>query len=95
MDLSSDPICSSAGCTQYKHKTKDLGYDINYFVPNFGKDHLIRHTDESLDLAEKIVGHKWIWTEDKPEDPVVYNVHKPMDPDIVDSLSNLHNTQTI
>jgi hypothetical protein len=35
---SSDPICSSAGCTQYKHKKKERGYKINYPVPNFGAD---------------------------------------------------------
>merc|ERR1712070_729161 len=30
VNLESDPICSSAGCTQYKHKKKGLGYDIDY-----------------------------------------------------------------
>ena len=34
----SDPICSSAGCTQYKHKKTPLGYPINYPVPNNGVD---------------------------------------------------------
>ena len=28
----SDPICSSAGCGQYKHPKKDRGYDIDYAV---------------------------------------------------------------
>ena len=37
--LRSDPICSSAGCDQYLHDHKDLGYKINYPVPNFGKDY--------------------------------------------------------
>jgi len=36
--LDSDPICSSAGCDQYKHEGKDRGYDINYPVPSFGMD---------------------------------------------------------
>lgn len=49
----SDPICSSAGCTQYRHPSKDLGYKINYAVPNFGKDHDIRHSEQSAVDAEK------------------------------------------
>lgn len=89
LDAESDPICSSAGCTQYQHKKKGLGYKINYPVPNFGRDHLINQNFDSLDLAEKMVGHKWIWKKDDKDDPVEYNVNKPMDPDIVDSLSNL------
>ena len=88
-DVESDPICSSAGCTQYKHKKKDLGYKINYGVPNFGRDHNINQNFESLDLAEKQLGHKWIWSDDKKDDPVEYNFHKAMDPEIITSLSNL------
>jgi hypothetical protein len=33
---SSDPICSSAGCTEYEHPKKKKGYPMNYPVPNFG-----------------------------------------------------------
>lgn len=94
-DEKSDPICSSAGCTQYKHKSKGLGYDIDYFVPNFGRDHLITQNFDSLDLAEKQLGHKWNWTEDKPDKVTEYNVHKPMDPDIVDSMKNLKDQEGI
>ena len=68
---------------------KGLGYKINYFVPNFGADHLINQSKESLDLAEKQLGHKWNWKEDDAEDPVLYNFHKAADPDIVDSMKNL------
>jgi TfoX/Sxy family transcriptional regulator of competence genes len=90
VDAESDPICSSAGCTQYKHKTKGLGYKINYGVPDFGRDHDINHNFDSLDTAEKIVGHKWVWTKDPPaDDPVEYDVNKPLDPEIVHSLGNL------
>jgi len=89
-DSESDPICSSAGCTQYKHKSKGLGYKINYGVPSFGADHLMNQNKESLDLAEKMVGHKWNWKEDKDEKVVEYDVNKPQDQDIVDSLKNLH-----
>ena len=37
-EATSDPICSSAGCTQYQHKKTPLGYPVDYFVPNFGPD---------------------------------------------------------
>jgi len=52
LDAESDPICSSAGCTQYEHPKKK-GYPMDYFVPNFGKDHDIGTTDASLAIAEK------------------------------------------
>ena len=37
--IQSDPICSSAGCTQYNHP-RNGGPKIprDYFVPNFGRD---------------------------------------------------------
>jgi hypothetical protein len=53
LQLESDPICNSAGCTQYRHKKKELGYKINYFVPAFGVDSEILENKASLDLAEK------------------------------------------
>jgi len=57
MHLESDPICSSAGCDQYKHKKKPRGYDINYFVPNFGVDTDISASHASLGLAEGALAH--------------------------------------
>jgi hypothetical protein len=56
IETKSDPICSSAGCTQYKHKKKDLGYKINYFVPHFGTDNDINDNFASIKTAEGIVG---------------------------------------
>jgi TfoX/Sxy family transcriptional regulator of competence genes len=94
VNAQSDPICSSAGCTQYKHKKKGLGYDIDYFVPNFGADHLINQNHESLDWAEKSLGHHWVWKDDKDEKVVEYH-HKAMDPDIVDSLKNMKDQEGI
>lgn len=49
--VESDPICSSAGCTQYKHANKKLGYPINYPVPNLGVDKQITETEKSLEWA--------------------------------------------
>merc|ERR1712037_866523 len=57
--LESDPICSSAGCTQYKHKKKELGYKINYPVPNFGRDHDINDNFASIKTAEGMIGHEF------------------------------------
>jgi len=57
MSAKSDPVCSSAGCTQYKHLKKDLPYKINYPVANFGKDHDIRYSEDSAADAEKALGH--------------------------------------
>ena len=52
VNIKSDPICSSAGCTQYKHKKTELGYDLDYPVPNFGEDTEITDTKNSLLTAE-------------------------------------------
>ena len=59
VQISSDPICSSAGCTQYKHKKKDLGYKIDYPVPNFGKDHDLIIQDGHVNAAETTLQHTW------------------------------------
>ena len=66
--LTSDPICSSAGCTQYKHPdefTGKINYPIDYAVPNFGRDQDIEHSDANMKAAEEIHG-KWNpkWDED-------------------------------
>ena len=58
-------------------------------MPNFGADHQINQNFESLDLAEKQLGHKWNWKKDDSDDPVLYNFHKPADPDIVVSMKNM------
>jgi hypothetical protein len=53
-EIESDPICSSAGCTQYKHAKKKPAYPMNYGVPNFGIDKPeVQATDDSLKQAEK------------------------------------------
>ena len=57
--LLSDPICGSAGCTQYRHLKKDMPYKINYAVPSFGRDHDLMRQDEHVNLAEGILGHVW------------------------------------
>lgn len=96
LHLQSDPVCSSAGCTQYKHKKKDLGYKINYPVPNFGRDHDINHNFGSLDWAENSLNHKWVWkTPEKEADPVTYYDNGPLQDDMVTSLKNLKEQEGI
>jgi hypothetical protein len=91
----SDPICSSAGCTQYKHPNNKLPYPIDYPVPNLGQDADIIDNSKNTDLAEKMVGHKWVWQKaPKKQDEVVFETDKPLDADIQASLENLNTQET-
>jgi hypothetical protein len=100
-DIESDPICSSAGCTQYKHKKKPLGYKINYPVPNFGVDTDIIDNHASLELAESMKSHKLeMGTEaskakwHNPAKDVDYNFAPKLDGDIITTHKNLADTET-
>ena len=62
--IKSDPICSSAGCTQYKHPKQET-HDKDYFVADFGQDKDIIDHKIDLEVAEKIVGHHWKWDDSK------------------------------
>ena len=100
VQLDSDPICSSAGCNQYKQKKTPLGYDLDYFVPNFGVDTDITNTHKSILNAELTHGHKLIFGtkesrakyHNKAKD-VDYNFAPELDEDIVTSKSNLKNAE--
>jgi len=101
VDQGSDPICSSAGCTQYKHKKKPLGYKINYPVPNFGVDTDIIDNHASLELAEGMKSHKLaLGTEaskarwHNPAKDVDYNFAPKLDGDIITTNKNLADTET-
>ena len=96
----SDPICSSAGCTQYKQKKASLGYDINYGVPNFGEDHDIRDLKHNLAIVERDLKHKLVmgtkeskkkWHNDAKD--TEYDFQPLVDNDIRDSLKNLADTE--
>lgn len=67
MESKSDPICSSAGCDQYKHPHKD-SFKMNYFVPSFGKDHDIVQSEKDAAGAEAALGHTWTPTYDEEND---------------------------
>ena len=60
IQIKSDPICSSAGCTQYAHAKAPLGYPIDYPVPSFGSDPEIDAVATSVSIAEAMHNHKLI-----------------------------------
>jgi len=101
LHLESDPICSSAGCTQYEHKKKPRGYKINYFVPNFGVDADIMDSHASLANSEDMLSHKLImgtaaskakWA--NPAKDVDYNFAPKLDGDMVSTAKNLGDAET-
>ena len=94
LQIESDPICNSAGCTQFLHPEKDRGYKINYFVPDFGVDKDIIANKNSLANAEKQLGHKWEFPTGKPKrKEVEYKEDLPLDEDIVATKKNLKSVE--
>ena len=94
--LESDPICNSAGCTQYKHKKKDPGYDMDYPVVDNGVDRDIVANHEDLKLAEGMLKHKLIMGTDEskekwknPAKKTEYDYSPKLDGDMRDAATNL------
>lgn len=98
----SDPICSTAGCDQYKHKLKPRGYPINYPVPNLGMDVDVKGSLANMPVAEGIVGKKWDdfgtdaskarWA--NPAKKTLYDYSPELDGNMKDSIKNLSDTET-
>lgn len=88
--VESDPICSSAGCN-YASEKGPKTHPMNYFVPNFGADHGITQTHESLDWAENSLRHRWIYTKpEKKKDDKDYKVPNfGVDEDILWTQKNI------
>jgi hypothetical protein len=64
---------------------------MDYFVPHFGKDHLIKETFNSLDWAEKHRGHEWNYTPDNSKPPA-WDFRTPdfgLDDDVVVTQANI------
>jgi hypothetical protein len=94
--LESDPICDSSGCTQYKHKKKDRGYDIDYPVADLGVDRDIIANHEDLKIAEGIVKHHLIMGTDEskekwknPAKKTEYDYSPKLEGDMHDAAVNL------
>jgi len=102
--LESDPICSTAGCTQYNHPNKSESALIprDYFVPNFGKDSDMSGTMSSLSIAEEQRKHKLIMGTpesrakyaNKAKD-TKYNYYPKLDADVKVSQKNLADTEAL
>jgi len=88
-DVESDPICSSAGCNQYKHPKKDDGYDKDYPVVNLGVDREIIDHNENLPVAEKIVGHHWVWDDSDRPKKIKYDYSPKLEGEMIDAAKNL------
>jgi len=96
--LDSDPICSSAGCGQYKHPdSKTATWPMDYGVPNFGMDRDIMGSLDNLGVAEGIVKHKWKGIDKEkwsnPAKKVMYNFAPKLDGDIIDAHKHLADTE--
>ena len=94
--MQSDPICSSAGCAQYKQPAGPPQHPMDYFVPNFGMDKDILATEANEKVASALVGHAWSFK--TPESfekyrnrakDVDYNFDPALDGNMVDSLNSL------
>ena len=100
MQLQSDPICSSAGCEQYKHPKAPDEPPRDYPVPNFGTDTDIIASLAHEKLASKMVGFNWEFKTDdsfekyrnKAKD-TDYNFYPDLDDDMRTSLTNQHNAE--
>ena len=57
--MQSDPICSSAGCSQYKQPEGPPDHPMDYKVPNFGMDKEIIGSIDDEKVASALVGHAW------------------------------------
>ena len=100
MQARSDPICSSAGCTQYEHPKAAAGPPMDYPVPSFGADPDIEGTANSIDIAEKMYKHPIIMA--TPESraywhnvakDVDYNFDPALDDDMITTSRNILNAE--
>jgi hypothetical protein len=102
INIESDPLCSTAGCTQYLHPVpKDsLKFPppaaVGYTVPNFGKDPDMETTMNSLKIAEDTVNHTFVMK--SPESAAKYAIkaketpydYKPaLDEDVISTQGNI------
>lgn len=70
---------------------------MNYFVPNFGNDHLVKQTYESLDWAQKNLNHNWNYVPEKKTKGPPMNYPVPnfgVDHDIRTNNNNLAGAET-
>jgi len=93
VNTGSDPVCSSAGCSYASEKGKKT-HDMNYFVPQFGRDKDINTTWSSLDWAEATLDHKFNPKSKKDLKKLDHEIDYPvpdfgLDEDVVDTQKNI------
>ena len=101
IQTTSDPICSSAGCTQYEWPKPPPGPPMDYPVPDFGQDHDIEDSLDNERLASKMIGHQWKFKtaeskakwHNKAKD-TMYNFKPSLDSHIITSQKNLANAES-
>jgi len=92
----SDPVCHSAGCTQYNFnaKTKAKEDAPVQYPTNQKLEGDVINTWDNLATAEKIKGHEWVYKQEvmdkKDEDEVTqYDTDAKLDDDIVNTQGHL------
>lgn len=90
--LESDPVCHSAGCTQYNWlealRKKNESPPVLYPTGQSLEGDII-NTWDNLDVAEKIKNHEWKFNQevydlkDKPDDSIKYDFSQKLDDDII------------
>ena len=76
--------------------TPPASHPTDYFVPNFGQDHLIKQTTASEIQASEQLGHKWIISDKKKPAPPPKDYFVPnfgQEQDIKDSIKHLDNAE--
>ena len=96
-----DPICSSAGCTQFKHP-EEKTHPMDYPVPSFGADPEMETTHNSIAIGEAQYNHKLIMGTDESKaqwkNPAAakenrYDFNPALDHDVKVTASNLANAE--
>jgi hypothetical protein len=95
-----DPVCSSAGCTQFKHPEEPVSHPMDYPVPSFGADEEIEATANSISIGEAMYNHKIVmgteeskaqWANPASDAGSQYNFAPELDNDIKVTHTNLAN----
>lgn len=105
LSIESIPACTSIECLTESAgdaSGKPPKHPKDYFVPNFGMDRTIAGGFENLDVAEKLVGHRWtsMGTDFNKEKfrlrakDANYNFAPKLDDDMIDSANDLKWAET-
>jgi len=100
VQLASDPICNSVGCTQWmwgeKLKTNQPDPVLYDYEPSLDSE--VINTWDSLNIAEQIKNHEWYFDPDvykkkDDDDRIEYNLDPKLDSDVIDTQAHLKDTE--